>query len=672
MNRGQQSSAPRIALLILAALAAGVHAQDAREALGPKDNPGNRGPHPLVAMMKSLHSQLRPELQGKHPRVFVTEAELQQLRERARTTHRELWQAALQKVRAVQRAAPPPPAEERRAQNDVGIGIVEAALAYKIEGDPRYLAAAKQYMDAAVSYPVWGYSYNKPNIDLAAGHLLYGLGAGYDLLYNDLTPAERARYRDKLAHQAKLLADAYEPKPGRSYSYSQNHVFIPIAGLGVAAYALYDEVPEAPHWAALARAIFDRVLATYSPDGYYYEGFEYWVFATPWIIHYLDAHKHATGEDLFDQPGLRNMHYFAAHVMLPGGRDMFDFGDVFEGPLTRAHQGSDYARSHPGGRLASNANLLFRLAAEFRDPETQGVAKWLESLGQVNDEDFWSLLWYDPAVPAAPIDKLPTWHYFPDHEVVFWRSDWTSGATAIAFKCGPPEGHHTAALLKQFRDWHLSSGHAHPDANSFIVFANGRYLSGDSGYSGVPTTVQHNTLLVDGSGQGNEGSGHDPWTGFDYDALNRERIVSVHATASTLDVVGEASGGYRADLGLKKFERHFVSDGRKITVQDTIEAAAPRTFTVLLHSDDSIRRVGNGFEFGPAAGGLAVSIAAPQDARAVIEPNEVTAPGPPGSVDKGEVQRRGERLAIATPGKVRSAVFQIQMRVGDGSSTTGH
>jgi hypothetical protein len=167
----------------------------------------------------------------------------------------------LRKLRALQGDPPPPPAEARRAQNDVAIAIAEAALAYAIERDPRYLAAAKKYMDAAVSYDVWGYSFNKPNVDLAAGHLLYGLGMGYDLLYNDLTPAEREKYRNKLAKQAQLLADYYKPKPGRSYSYSQNHVFIPIAGLAVAAYALYDEVPNAPQWAALSRAIYDRVLA---------------------------------------------------------------------------------------------------------------------------------------------------------------------------------------------------------------------------------------------------------------------------------------------------------------------------------------------------------------------------------------------------------------------------
>ena len=70
------------------------------------------------------------------------------------------------------------------------------AFAYKMDRDPKILAAAKHYMDAAVSYDIWGYSLSKPNTDLAAGHLLYGMGVAYDLLYNDLTPAERTKYRD--------------------------------------------------------------------------------------------------------------------------------------------------------------------------------------------------------------------------------------------------------------------------------------------------------------------------------------------------------------------------------------------------------------------------------------------------------------------------------------------
>src|SRR5678809_325875 len=165
----------------------------------------------------------------------------------------------------------------------------------------------------------------------------------------------------------------------------RNHTFIPIAGLGVAAYALYGETPEAAGWASLSRAIFDRVLATYSQDGYYYEGFEYWIFSTPWLVHYLDAHLHSTGEDLYDQPGFRAMSQYVAHSMLPSGDYVFYFGDIFEGPLTRAGEGDEYPRTHPGGRFNTNYNLLYRLAQRFQSGETQGIAAWLLSLIHISE-----------------------------------------------------------------------------------------------------------------------------------------------------------------------------------------------------------------------------------------------------------------------------------------------
>ncbi|MBV9927782.1 MAG: heparinase II/III family protein [Acidobacteria bacterium] len=645
-------------------------AQDSREALGPKDAPGaaaawKKSPHPLTRLMAERNSALRAELRGKHPRVYVTEEEIDALRTRARTTHRDIWRRALENVRALKTEPAPAPAQERRAQNEVGIGIAEAALAYKIEGDKKYLDAARKYMDAAVSYDVWGYTYNKPNVDLAAGHLLYGLGWGYDLLYKDLTQAERTRYRDKLAKQARLLADYYKPKPGRTYSYSQNHVFIPIAGLGVAAYALYDEERDAPEWAELARAIYDRVLETYSADGYYYEGFEYWVFSTPWLVHYLDAHAHATGEDLYDRAGFREMHEYVAHSMLPSGQYVFDFGDIFEGPLTRAGKGEEYPRTHPGGHFHTNYNLLYRLASRFKSGEAQGVAQWLEGFGQVNAEDFWSLVWYDPKVVAVPIERQARWHHFEDHGVVYWRSGWGRDATAFAFKCGPPEGHATLARLKEFPDWHLSSGHAHPDANSFIIYAGGRYLTGDSGYAGVPLTAHHNSLLVDGRGQAKEGEGHDAFDGVPYEQLNRVRIVEAQLGERSAVIRGDAAAAYDPALGLTRFERRFEFDGRGFDVTDELESSVPRTFTALVHADDVLKREGAGrFSIDASGARLDILIEAPKDARAVVEENVLTAPGPPGSVDKGERQVRGRRLAVSTPTPQTRTRFRMRLSTG--------
>jgi hypothetical protein len=655
-----------------------VRAQDAREL--QQERTANRklkGQHPLVELMRTRKSALRPELMGVHPRVYVTDKELVELRARARTSHRELWQRAISHVRALAADPPPPPAEQRRQQNEVGIAIAEAAFIYKIEGDKKYLDAARKYMDAAVSYEIWGYANNKPNVDLAAGHLLYGLGWGYDLLYHELTEKERTRYRDKLIKQARLMADYFKPKPGKTFAYSQNHTFIPITGLGVAAYALYDETPEAPAWASLTRAIYDRVLATYSQDGYYYEGFEYWIFSTPWLVHYLDAHAHATGEDLYDRPGFRLMHQYVAHSMLPGGNYVFDFGDIFEGPLTRAGKGEEYPRTHPKGHFSTNYNLLYRLAQRFQSGEAQGVAAWLKQSGQVNAEDFWSLVWYDANLKPVAIERQSPSHYFPDHEVFFWRSNWSKDATAFAFKCGPPEGHHTAPLLLQFPDWRLSSGHAHPDANSFIIFARGEYLTGDTGYAGVPMTEHHNTLLVNGKGQAKEGDGHDVFAAVSYELLNRIHIREVNVDQNRVIVRGDATAAYGPELGLKKFVREFVyRRGAGFTVSDEVETTKPELLTFLLHADNRIEKEG-ARRFSIKAGGVKLlvdpTIEQPNGVpsskliQSEIEANTVTAPGPPGAVDKGERQVRGQKLLLSTLAPTTSARFRMRLIIEDGN-----
>jgi hypothetical protein len=674
------------AVLLLASIVfpfAPSFAQDARE-LAQERNASKKlkGEHPLIELMRTRKSALLPELLGTHPRVFVTNIELDNLRQRARTSHRELWQRAISHVRALAADPPPPPAEQRRQQNDVGIAIAEAAFVYKIEGDKKYLDAARKYMDAAVSYDIWGYASNKPNVDLAAGHLLYGLAWGYDLLYHDLTEKERTRYREKLIKQARLLADYFKPKPGRTFAYSQNHTFIPLAGLGVAAYALYDETPAAPEWARLTRAIYDRVLATYSQDGYYYEGFEYWIFSTPWLVHYLDAHAHATGEDLYDRPGFRLMHNYVAHSMLPSGNYVFDFGDIFEGPLTRAGKGEDYKRTHPQGHFYTNYNLLYRLAQRFQSGEAQGVAEWQKRLGQVNAENFWSLVWYDANLKPVPIERQPAWHYFPDHDVFYWRSDWSRDATAFAFKCGPPEGHHAEALLQQFPDWRLSSGHAHPDANSFIIFARGEYLTGDTGYAGLPMTEHHNTLLINGKGQAKEGAGHDVFAEVSYELLNRIRISEVKVEPNQVTVRGDATAAYLPELGVKKFVREFVyKPGAGFTVTDDVETIKPAVLTFVLHADDRIERE-SANRFSITAGRVKLLInpiveqptieqATEQRAtqhlqipiQATIETNMLTAPGPPGAVDKGERQERGQKLLLSTSAPTTRARLITRLRV---------
>ena len=651
--------------LIISIFVVSTPSQDSQELKAEREASERlKGEHPLVGISKSRTSSLRPELTGMHPRVFMTQAEIDKLKEKS-VTQKELWQAALSRVRALTVEPPKPPAEERRVQNEVGLGIAEAAFIYKITGEKKYLDAAKKYMDAAVSYDVWGYSYNKPNVDLAAGHLLYGMGWGYDLLYHDLTSAERDKYRGKLVKQARLLYEYFKPKSGKSYAYSQNHTFIPITGLAVTAYALMDEIPEAKEWAAVSRAIYDRVLATYSEDGYYYEGMEYWIFSTPWLVHYMDAHLRSTGEDLYaTSPGMKLAHKYVAHSTLPGGEFNFDFGDIYAGPITRSRKGDDYNRERINGRFRTNYNILYNLANRYGNGEAQGVANWLRSKGQVNAEELWTFIWYNPEIKAVPIESQEKWHYFPDHEVVYWRSDWGDKATAFAFKAGPPEGHAANAKLKLFPDWRLSSGHAHPDAGSYIIWSGGKYLTGDSGYAGVPMTEHHNTVTFDGMGQGNEGKGHDAFAEVPYDRLNSIRIRDVKMSENSVSLVAVLAAAYEPRVGVDSFMRRFVFTAPgDFQIEDSIKTTRDVLITSYLHSDTSIEKRDGGYGFEGGKPGLFAEILEPKSYDSVIGPNILTAPGRPGSVDKGEREERGVRLAISTKKKMNSAKFRIRLRI---------
>jgi hypothetical protein len=592
---------------------------------------------------------LKPELAGVHPRVFVTKAGLDALRERARTTHRAEWEKVTVRLAAMKGAPPPVPGpQERRSQNDVAFAIAEVSLAYAVERKPEYLAAARAWTLAAIDYEPWGYTYNKPNTDLAAGHLLYAIGWAYDLLYDDFTAAERARIRTSLERHAALVYDAFAPKPGRKHAFTQNHDFIPTAGLAVTALALMGESKDAERWAVLARAHHYRAGQLLSPDGYYYEGFEYWIFSSPWLVHFLDAWEHATGENLWNRDVFRNWKTYLAHTLLPDGQRVFDFGDIWEGALTRAKAGAEYGRVYPGGTLQSNFNVMYRVAARFQDPQAQAVAERYASFGHSNLEECWTLLWRDPSLKAAPIDTLPLAHHFKDSGVVYMRTSWGRDATAIAFKAGPPEGHRVTTLLSGLPEWRLDSGHAHPDAGSFILWARGRYLTGDTGYAGLPSARNHNTMTFAGTGQGIE-TQHDVWRQMDYRALDGIRIREADLAGGKARIVADLAAAYPETAGVRTYTRSLTWDGGSIvTVADAVTFSAPRASEWHLQSDTPFEGSGTRFQSGKAGEPrLRVSFVSPTDVVVTTGPATVKAPGAPGSIEKGVEEQRGYVLSAA-------------------------
>jgi hypothetical protein len=185
--------------------------------------------------------------------------------------------------------------------------------------------------------------------------------------------------------------------------------------------------------------------------------------------------------------------------------------------------------------------------------------------------------------------RIAPHHHFDDLGTVYWRSDWTPKATAFAFRAGPPEGHHVAALiLDKMPDWHLEMGHSHPDAGSFILYGGGSYLTGPMGYAGIPSSKLSNTLLIDGKGQANEGGGHDAFRDYPYARLDSIRITrAVTGTQSRRDR-GGAGRRLSPELGVDKLERRFSFTGNAWVVTDTLRASRPVVMTAQVHGDRAI------------------------------------------------------------------------------------
>jgi hypothetical protein len=620
---------------------------------------------PAFAELLARPVRLKAELAGVHPRVFVTAGELEGLRQRARTTHREDWQKVLAALPAL--AGDPPPApgpQERRSQNNVAHAIAGVSLAWAVEQRPDLLAAARKWTLAAADYEPWGYTYSKPNVDLAAGHLLYAIGWAYDLLYPELTEAERLHIRKSLERHAALVYTHFTPGPGRErFEFTQNHDFIPTAGLAVAALALLGESPDAERWAAAAYAHHHRANQLLSPDGYYYEGIEYWIFSAPWLVHFADAWEHATGESVWELGPYREWKTYVAHALLPNGQDAFDFGDVWEGPLTRARRGEEIARLYPGGTLQSNANLLYRVAARLHDPETQAVADRCRAFGHSSLEEHWTLLWRDPSLAPAPMAELPLSHRFADSGVVFFRTSWDKDALAFAFKAGPPEGHRAARLLAGVPEWRQSTGHSHPDAGSFIVWAGGRVAVGDTGYTGRPQTRQHNTIVVGGFGQGLEKE-HDAWEGMDRAALGKVRITDVSVTGSAATIVADLAAAYPPAAGVTSFRREFSFEAPgRFHVRDRVQTSADKSLEWFLHADRPFAVEGVRFQDGSTSPVFRGEVRAPAPARLRTGPTILTAPGQPGSIEQGRPDQRGFELVVEPAAAAQAGEFDVTFTV---------
>lgn len=588
----------------------------------------------LLDDLKNLKVPLVEGYASQRPRLLFFADDRADLQKRA-LERPDLWNAVLANAAGVKTpdSVPSPELIRSGAKYWRIEKVQSAALAWFVTGEKEYAEGAIRWMVAHCKESVWGEAY-RPNLDLVASWYLYHISVGYDILKDQMSEEDRKIIREGLAAHARYVYADFDPyKTEQKLRYDQNHTYIPTVGLTAAALTLLGEVPDAKYWLTRGYAILRRSRYVLSEDGYYYEGVGYWTYALNWHARGAELLARATGEKLFDLPALKDTWLFGLHMNLPAAPGLFGVGDMFtwtkEGKIKEKEGITNYA-------------MLWEIASQSGSGQSRAVGDIYHAIKPERDYPATAFLWFNPKVEPADINKIEPYHYFPDHDVVAWRSGWDSDATCYLFRCGPPLGHKATAKLGQFNDWIMNCGHVHPDIGGFWMFAKGTYLAVDTGYTAEKWTRDHNTLLVDEKGQGIDGAYHNE-RGVPYENFDKARITSQFLSSDYGFARGEFGSVYARQVKDVQLSRALLMTKRWLLIVDDMQTPQPRRLTWLCHSVSEFKPEGNAFVSRQPTASLAVFPLSPSDIQPKPEPTMVMAGMAPG---KGSSTQHGHKLAL--------------------------
>ena len=216
-------------------------------------------------------------------------------------------------------------------------------------------------------------------------------------------------------------------------------------------------------------------------------------------------------------------------------------------------------------------HLYRRLAGLNRDARAQYFAG--KAVRYDATSSWLNLIWYDPSVSSVLLPSTPTFRHFENMGLVASRTDWNGDEAMTVFRCGAPLGTFAG---QQPEGSYVSGdmGHIHPDANHFVIYANGEYILRNNGYV-KRVTKYHNTLLANDMGQwGEVRTWFTPWP---LTPSRDAKIVEATSSGGIDRITGDASAAYLDDVGVKRFVRKLVwiKEAGVAIVCDDVELASP-------------------------------------------------------------------------------------------------
>ncbi|PYX87168.1 MAG: heparinase, partial [Acidobacteria bacterium] len=557
--------------------------------------------HPLVT------------LRASHPRLIVTDADFIRLRQFVRSDNSAARLYASLKYHADQMLTQPTVVHRLIGPRLLDQSrlclerVYTLALVYRISGETKYLERAVTELRAAAAFPDWN-----PSHFLDVAEMTHAFAIGYDWLYQNLSPEDRALFRRAIAE--KGLDEAIKAYKQHKFWTTAVHNWNQVCngGITLGALAIADEEHDRAEY--LVKQSIDSIqlaMASYAPEGGWAEGPGYWQYATSYNVYYLAALQSALGTDF----GLSS---------LPGFAHAGDFRIYFQGPAGTFN----YADAHPP---AGTAPEMFWLAHRFSQP----VFAWdeLQHLISSGWPTALDLVWgqLDKRSPSAA--NWPLKRMFQGVNVAFLRSDWES---PDAFWIGVKGGDNHA-------------NHSHLDLGSFVFDARGvRWaldLGSDNynlpGYFGRQRytyyrlrTESHNTVLIDGENQ-------DP---------TATAPMTMQNGIATIDLAAAYPGK------VTKFVRTVeLTHEKTVIIRDEIKAPKPVEALWGMVTDAQVTINHNHAKLEKNSSTLEAEIIFPKGA--VFDTVSTTPPSPEEDQNKGT-----RKLVVRLKGKVTSTVIEVIFR----------
>lgn len=393
------------------------------------------------------------QMNAPHPRLLLTKAD--ETAVRASVKKDAFWQQVDSLLMNAANDALTLPMPQRivigRRLLDVSRETLRRVLllgyAYRMTGDGRYAQRAEQELLTVSAFSDWN-----PSHYLDVAEMTTAVAVGYDWLFDRMSDTTKESLRQAIIN--KGLKPSYDTQYNGWLQKENNWNQVCNTAMAYGALAIYED----------ARSLCDSVLQrsissihqpmkNYGPDGAYPEGYSYWGFGTTYNVMLIDALEKCFGTDfnLSQQKGFLESAGFILHMVAPD-HDSFNYGD-----------NKDSGRMSPAMFWFAKRNNDLSLLWNERNLFLSGNKK------KLMDYRFFTLalLWG----AGADMRNLPE----PQQKT------WVSPASVTPVALMRTSWDDKKAIFLAFKGGSASSSHAHLDAGSFVMVANGQRWAMDFG-----------------------------------------------------------------------------------------------------------------------------------------------------------------------------------------------